>query len=86
LAGLAHIQYCKYRYGRSKLKNYPVYDLLGDSASCIRRNCGRGFNCQRLQGEEMTNIISNSIVVIDVDTNGGGAMTAMVNMGPIYAA
>ena len=33
----------------------------------------------------MTNVISNSIVVIDVDTNGNGAMAAMVNMGPIYA-
>jgi hypothetical protein len=32
----------------------------------------------------MTNIISNSIVVVDVGTNGGGPISAMVNTGPIF--
>jgi hypothetical protein len=36
-----------------------------------------------MRGEEMTNIISNSIVVIDVDPH-GGAMAGMVKMEPIY--
>jgi hypothetical protein len=32
----------------------------------------------------MTNILSNSIVIIDVDTNGGGVMVGMVKTGAIY--
>ena len=33
----------------------------------------------------MTNIISNSFVVIDVDTNGGGAMSGMFSSNAIFA-
>lgn len=42
-----------------------------------------GFEVTGDRGE-MTNIISNSIVVIDASTNGDTAV-GMVNMGPIYA-